>query len=199
MGALMGAAPWRAGVEDLLPLLVFVVIWWVSSRREQKRRRQGEKTPPPWSTDRTGQPAAAKGAQGVDPMELLRQMLFGGMELPPLPMEPPLPEAPADSGDQLAAAREGEVRGGSSPPLTVPMEAVKATPRPEWVREPTRPAVKPAGAVAVPTRPAKGQALVLPSRRELQRAVIWSEILAPPVSLREEESGGCASPLRTYH
>lgn len=175
MGALMAGEPLRAGVEDLLPLVLFVVLWWVSSRREKKRRLEQEKAPEAAAAARSGQPLPPAAGERVDPLQLIQQMLFGGMELPPLPLEPPATPPPiADA----PAALGGENERRSKPPIR------PAAPLPEWVREP-RPALKPVATAPPPPGPGS-RPRPRASRRELQQAIVWSEILAPPVSLRDE-------------
>ncbi len=181
MSAVGALAPLRAGFEDYLPLLIMFVIWWASSRR-------GKSNPPPTegadqapSAPRPGSTAAA--TEEITPMAVLRQMLFGGLEFPNLPDNqlPPASQRPAEFGNAYRAEIDGHPEPPSPPPAK---RVVAATPaRTEIKQRPVVPAVAPL-AGPHPERHSLVQART--PRRELQRAVAWSELLAPPVSLRDQ-------------
>lgn len=183
MDILIGQEQLRIRIEDLLPLLMFAVIWWVSSRRAKKRT---DRVAPPSAraTARSGPDLSPRGEERVDPFELLRQMLFGGMELPPLPTEPPAAaEKSRLYADQEAVRTKPERERETKSAEWLPRDA--ATPQTEEMRG--LPRQQPKARTTVQRRPGyRARGLVRVSRQELQRAVIWSELLAPPVGLRDE-------------
>jgi hypothetical protein len=174
-------APLRAGLEDYLPLLIMFVIWWVSSRR-------GKSNPPPTegpdqapsSAPRPGSTAAA--TEEITPIAVLRQMLFGGLEFPNLPANqlPPESQRPAEFGNAYRQESDEHHEPPSPPPAK---RVVAATPaRAEIKPRPVAPTVTP------PVGPHRERLSLVQARiprRELQRAVAWSEVLAPPVGLRD--------------
>lgn len=181
MNPATGLAPLRAGVEHFLPLLVFFFIWVVSSRRARKNRMTGDQR---GRARRSSQLSGEGSGDEVDPLEVLRQMFMGGMEIPsrsePSPppdapfvpvhkeynqgvaewtVEQPLPPAPAKKVVSLAPLLN-EVKAAHGRKFTQPEEV---------------------------SLKSKKLTLILAqtSRQELQRAIAWSEVLAPPVGLRD--------------
>ena len=63
-------------------------------------------------------------------------------------------------------------------------EAAAAHRRPEWREEDGK---VPPPPPSTPTEPARPQLTLTPTRQNLRNGVVWSEILAPPVALRERE------------
>lgn len=183
MSAVIGAEPLRAGIEDFLPLLVFFFIWWVSSRRASNRR-------PPLggqSSRQSPHRQESNSAEEISPGDVLRQMLFGGMEMPPMPpLQEPQDEAafPSPFGEPYQTIRS---ENNNQPLASSLAERVLATPpQQEEVQMPTMSHASPPQAILPkPLRPAF--TLDKHTLFELQRAIIWSEILATPLSLRDEE------------
>ncbi|MEW6593460.1 MAG: hypothetical protein AB1413_01180 [Thermodesulfobacteriota bacterium] len=162
--------PVLAGVEDLVPLLIFLAIWWLGSRKKRVE------TPAP---PRQEVPPAGSGEEEpVSALDLLRQVLLGESE--PFPEgRSPLPQPPAPSRSGERSGRAGREWGQAAAPL--PGKRPQAA---------LRQGVSPTqGKTARPARDAAclhGMPAQL-SRRQLRQAVLWSEILAPPVGLRRNE------------
>ena len=164
--------PVLAGFEDYLPLLIFFTIWWISSKRKRAVRQQPP-APPSKATPKSGKVPTIQ--------EILRQVLVGEVELPK-GMEPgsrpQRPTPPADSGYVDLPDFEEETE---EPPVV--------RKKPSRARQET----------AMPVPVAMKQQAVQRSRpvtckpfmeggicrRELRKAVVWSEILGPPVGLRD--------------
>jgi hypothetical protein len=186
MSALSVVEPLRAGIGGYFPLLVVAFIWWLSSRSRGSSvfcRPRGEQPPAP--APRQTRPDEGSGSDDevteVTPLNVLRQMLFGGMEMPPgRPQAPVLPLGDDFGGD----FREADDWRTAPPPAPATAEwVVPAAPLPEEERPVA--VIKVAPPAEQPK--AKRNALVMARtpRRELQRAVAWSEVLGPPVGLRD--------------
>ncbi|MEW6426664.1 MAG: hypothetical protein AB1568_01375 [Thermodesulfobacteriota bacterium] len=158
--------PMLASLEDYLPLIVFVAFWLLSARRKKSGRQ------PPAEPEATERPT-------VSLPELLRQILLGGeVDLEPRPRRPP----PRKPSPVAVATRPGPPRQGEygAPGTLRPRAAI--IPESRAARE-----VRPATAVPVP-EPTVSTCRSFPTGRrrcDLRRAVIWSEILAPPLGLRD--------------
>lgn len=185
MSATAGLEPLRAGVGDYLPLLVFFVIWWVSQRRARKNRSRQEGQGQAALSGPSRPPEATDGVEGITPMDVLRQMLFGGLEMPPMPAPQPPPAVepvPANSGEPRRTTPGWQ----AAPPPPLPLaERVVTAPLPNEAARgtPARRVSPPAESAPRAEKTALVQAHI--PRRELQRALAWSEVLAPPVGLRD--------------
>ncbi|MBA3014335.1 MAG: hypothetical protein KKD63_00400 [Proteobacteria bacterium] len=186
MSAVVDVEPLRAGVEDFLPLLVFIVIWWVSSRRGRKKSQRLNGRETVRSSGASGVPEGPNGAVEVSPLEVLWQMVFGGLEMSPMPApqpSPPVVPLPAESEDVW---REVPDWSEGAPPFSATAVMVDFdTSPPEKVKIPL-PARKVVS--SPPVEPILDRTPLVLARiplRELQRAVAWSEVLASPVGLRD--------------
>lgn len=185
MSLAIGLEPFRAGIEDFFPLLVFGFIWWISARRARKNRRNQAGQGAARSPRPAGASKAINGAEEVDPFEVIRQMLFGEIELPP--MSAPQPTQPETfSMEDFSGAPPGvaEWKVENLPPLS-PSEKVVLSVllREEVMNGHASKVSSVVVAQSEPGRPALH--LSQTSRRELRRAVLWAEVLAPPVALRD--------------
>lgn len=167
--------PVLAGFKDYLPLLIFFAIWWISSKKKKAVRRQTDTSPPA---------SVARGDEGFNLQNILRQLLTGQVEMPrpaAHPSKAGRPEVPAarqsarqrldDSADKWTESDTGSEEPAAITPGQLPTSL-------------------PAAAVAqgpVPVHRAACHSYVAKKmhRQALRRAVIWSEILGPPVSLRD--------------
>lgn len=181
--------PVLSGFEDLLPLLIFLGLWWMTSRK----KKQPPAPPPVPPKGKASQPTLAEGDQPINPLDVLRQMLLGDMETPrPMERKPRLQQPDEPMADEYVDRfdRHEEWAGVSvAEPVTRKQEPV-----PGQIREEKREAL--ARRIAAPSKPEQTILLRQPpaprfhavrhmSRRNLRKAVIWSEILAPPVGMRE--------------
>lgn len=185
MNALCELPPLRAGLGDLLPLLIFVAIWWVTSRSGTNKQSPttGQQQA---SADQPSVPAAATDTgEEITPMAVLRQMLFGGLEIPEKLGSHPRREPPLQPAEFNNAFRQ-ETVWNDAPPTPPPAKPVVA-PAERDANEP-RPVALKAALPATSGSRGKRPTLVTirAKRRELQRAVAWSEVLAPPVCLRDQ-------------
>ena len=164
--------PVLAGFEDYLPLLIFFAIWWISSKKKKAMRQQ---PPAPPST------APPKSGKVPTIQEILRQLMVGEVEKPER-MEPGTrpwrPTPPADSGYvdlPVLEEKPGE------PPVARkrPSPTMPQTARPVPVAAKRQDVPSSSPTPCYPFGPGRGR------RRELRKAVVWSEILGPPVGLRD--------------
>lgn len=156
-------------LENIFPLIVMYLIWKVFTKVQSIGKESGEQGQEP-------QPIPAQGGENpqVDIRELLRQIFLGQETLP----QPRQQEARADDGARRRAVvlnreEEGGRLAGREKTVRQGREgaARKALPRPEGKES--------------------GKAVLLPearcsSQNRLRQAVIWSEILARPVALRDK-------------
>jgi len=161
-----------AGFRDFLPLVLFLVFWWIAAKKQKARR------PPPAEPN-------AKQDKAPSMQELLRQVLTGEFGLPQPPARQtsrpvPPPDQQADDGEDFEGRREQRLprlkaqTSKPQPPAAMPLKTDAGSPAPKMQ------AVSPAR-----LRVCKSAAVGRMRRADLRRAVIWSEILGPPVSMRE--------------
>jgi hypothetical protein len=164
--------PVLASFEDFLPLLILFAIWWISSKKK-KAMRQKPPSPSTKADKDSGRPTL---------QEILRQVLLGEAELPqpkgaehrrPVPSTPPEPVYMPEPDEEWQESRSIRQR---YPPIT----SLPPQPPPTFSAAEKQP--------VLPSRPAE----TIPSfragnfrRQDLHRAIVWSEILAPPVSMRD--------------
>jgi hypothetical protein len=155
----------RALFDLIFPLLILFVIWRLISRPGRKAGKVA--SGPPGKAGKKPEEVEFT----VNPLDVLKEMFFGGLEMP----GPPRPVA----GVELPMAEVDLVE--EDKPITA-----KAAP---YVRGREHPAASPVAVPlpvpGVPSEPG-GSALAGPgpTRQELRKAVVWSEILAPPVGFR---------------
>ena len=167
--------PVLAGFKDYLPLLIFFAIWWISSKKRKAARRQTGAEPPATGTG---------GEEGFNLQEILRQLLTGQVEMPrpaaspPKTIQPEVSAARQSAGQRLddSADKSAESGTGSEePPAITPGQRPTATPAAAVVQ----------GPVLHRRAGCHSYAAKRMHRQALRKAVVWSEILGPPVSLRE--------------
>lgn len=150
--------------ERIFPFLVIYFIWRIFFKAKKKKPE----------IEKPEAAAADKADISVSPVDVLKQMLFGGIEMP----------------DALKQERTGEV---------LPEEPLQHIPE-KYYPEEQQPAFAETD-VSVPRgrRPPEGEPIretaqslkdtfttPVYSRKDLQKAVVWAEILAPPLGLRGE-------------
>ena len=185
MGVLINLEPLRAGMGGYFPLLLVIFIWWVFSRGVGKNGSDPEGQGANRSPRQRVPPQSSNSAEGITPLNVLRQMFFGGLEMPPPQSQPPAAFVVPDFGDDRPddSQEMPDWQAGLSSPQAVAEMIVQAAPLREEELGPPIPIVRPQSEPRV-----KRRALVqarTTTRRELQRAIIWSEIIALPLSLRE--------------
>lgn len=189
MSVVMELEPLRAGLEDFFPLLVFFFIWLISSRREKRKRLNQDQQGVATTSKTMGPPNKAPKVEGeIDPFDVLRQMMFGGIEMPP--MSPPQPPQPDEiSVADLSGAPQGIAEWKVEQPLPqAPLNmAGVSIPSQAEVRKLAVRKVSPEPVVP-PKQGGLAPFVAQTPRRELQRAFVWSEVLAPPVALRDTSS-----------
>lgn len=153
-----------------MPLLILFAIWWISSKKKKAMRQK-----PPSPSTKAGKDSGRPSLQ-----EILRQVLLGEAELPqpkgpiprhPGPSTPPgpvyMPE-PDEEWEEPKSTRQ-------FPSVTFPPQPPSTLSTTEKQRVPSLRTVE-----KVPFRAGSLR------RQDLRRAVVWSEILAPPVSMRTD-------------
>jgi len=167
-----------AGFDDLLPFLIFAVFWWWASRKSGKTE--------PGEQERPDYPQAEEHGSGpagtVDPVAVLRQMIFG--DLSPAPEragEPAEPLEPTfspggEAGEMLPSAHGGEP-GSPFQEVQEGEGAAVEVPAPSGVPHPAFP-------LSAPRLRRRAASRFAVSRSELARGVILAEILDRPLALR---------------
>jgi hypothetical protein len=165
--------PFLASFEDYLPLLIFFALWWIAAKKRKAPRQQPPQPPAP-SSDHTG--------ERFNLQEILKQILTGKVEMPLPQHHGPQPGPAAEPAARGAADRLSLVDKWES--LHGPdEEPLSSTVRPEASLTPIPP-VQPA-ILSPGRRSRQPYAYRTVNRGDLRKAVVWSEILGPPVSLRE--------------
>lgn len=163
--------------DEIFPWIIMLVLWFVFSRLRQKA--ESEKKPPKSSSGRTSTP---KADVSVSIGGIVKQMLLGGIE----PLKPRREErgaAPAPPAQEQEYIEEVLLPEPDLSPAEEP-ESKAAEVLVAVYEQPS-----PAGLAVGPVRPDEHglpPSTGKPSRRKLREAVIWSEILAAPVGLRQE-------------
>ncbi|MDD5759319.1 MAG: hypothetical protein PHI06_09570 [Desulfobulbaceae bacterium] len=179
MNGIIVPEPLRAGVKEFLPLLFFFFLWWIASRKVSKRM-------PPLPGEEGGQSHRQEenGMGAITPGAVLRQMLFGGMEMPTI-RSPEIADEVLDESNKSSRTKKNARPQPATLSKQVLKESVDLPPQQELIRTPRAGKVSPLPAIQPkPARPLFS--LAKASRHELQRAVIWSEILAPALGLRDD-------------
>lgn len=169
--------PFLASLEDYLPILLFFAIWWIVVKKLKRLGRQ-----PPKATT----PTAERTGEEFNLQKALQQVLGGQVKMPrsgnrgaqpgPRPLPPPVP--PTGEATHRLSLEEKEENGP-----VADMEPAFDKKRPQPAKTPATPNRSP---ISPPQEvPSVIYAARTISGRELRRAVVWSEILGPPVSLRE--------------
>lgn len=163
-------------LENIFPLIVIYLVWKVFNKAQKAGQEEGEQEAQPRP------PAPAEGEYGqVDVRELLRQILLGGEAAQPRPVPPPQPRpAPREAIVAVPQGRRPSLIREETPARQTRREKAGRREKPEAPAA-VRPAPRAAAPEGKPCRP--GRPCFSP--RKLRQAVIWSEILARPVALRE--------------
>lgn len=154
----------RALFDLFFPLLILFVIWRLISRPGRKAGKAA--SGPPGKAGKKPEEVEFT----VNPLDVLREMFFGGLEMPgpsrpPAEMELPLEEV-------VWVEEEKPVRTEANlyaPGREYPAASLVAAPLPRETAETAGSALAGPG----------------PTRQELRKAVVWAEILAPPVGFRD--------------
>lgn len=165
--------PFLASFEDYLPLLIFFALWWITAKKRKGLRQQ-----PPQPTA----PSAEHSGERFNLQEILKQILTGKVEMP----------LPQDRGPQPSPAAELSA-GGTADRLSLvdKWESSQVSDKKPIANAiPPRPALDPTPPIqpAIPSplpRSRQPYTYRTVNRSDLRRALVWSEILRHPVSLRE--------------
>lgn len=166
--------------ENIFPLIVIYVIWRIFVRAQKSVPKEG--------TQQKEQNVAADGA--VQPAINLRELLLGVLtgQMDSSGQAVPRPQSPVRDGEPREAGYwQGYDQDWQEPPPVV--ESSAATARLAAKEKKIMSAASRPDAVAASSLPpARPQAKrFCKSRRELQDAVVWAEILAKPVALRDQQ------------
>jgi len=162
-------------LENIFPLIFIYLVWKVFSKVQSVGREEGEQAPEPQTQPVSGQSGEPV---HVDVRELLRQIFLGREESPPPRPRQAQKEtvaAPRKAPLILEGTRSKSARREKSGHREKEKNVAPLRPHPRD-RQPQAAA------------PGAGGPCFSPDR--LRQAVIWSEILARPVSLRDETHGG---------
>ncbi len=162
--------------DEIFPWIIMLVLWFVFSRLRQKA--ESEKKPPKVAS---GRPPASKADVSVSIGGIVKQMLLGGIELPKTKGEERgAAPAPADQEyTEEVLLPEPDLLPAEKPEIETTAALISVYEQPS-----------PAGMTDGPVRPPEHRfpsSTGKPSRRKLREAVIWSEILAAPVGLRQDQ------------
>lgn len=167
--------PYLASLEDYLPILIFFALWWIVVKKLKSLGRQPPKTTAP-AAERTG--------EEFNLQEALQQVLGGQVKMPRSmgrEVQPgPLPEPAPPVGHAVDRRSLEEKWEGKQIPSMKPVFD-KERPQPAKTSAPPRRPLTRLPQQA--SRPEYAARAVSP--KELRKAVVWSEILGPPVCLRE--------------
>lgn len=153
--------------EEIIPVIIFFIIWIVSALIKKapkddqanfKKKKQGLLEVLKSTLESAGSAVEKKYAELETPQERMRERVFR-----PGYYEPYVPATPAD----LPEIDLDEVKEGAVEKTELLLEEDVAAPVDE-------------------VRPLKAT-VIEPGRQKLREAVVWSEILAPPVALREDK------------
>lgn len=164
-------------LENIFPLIFIYLVWKVFSKVQGIGRQEEEQTPEPQP-----QPVSAHSGEPVqvDVRELLRQIFLGREESPP--------PRPRQAQKETVVPRKASLVLEGAPSKSTRREKSGQREKEKNVvpeRSRTRDRQRQAGA------PLAGGPCFSPGR--LRQAVIWSEVLARPVALRDEAQGGMSS------
>ena len=155
----------RTLFEIFFPLVVFFIVWRIASRSRKAR---------PVDKVVVGGDKAEKTEVTINLLDVLKHMVSGGMELPQsIKQQYPQERAePIELPQDLLQGAEEELPEERPAFAKIERRASREVRPEEKTAKPEEFVTKKAG---------------LP-RKKLQQAVVWSEILAPPVALKNDET-----------
>ena len=153
--------------ESLFPILIFI-IWVIVSIFAASKKRRPASSPPP-SRQRSETPSSGtveRKTGAVDELKRSLEIIFEDMRHPPRETIPEHRETETLESETLEQ-KKGADRVSYTRPKQIPV--ARAAKRAESAYAPF----------------VEAGTLPLPTQQELRKAVIWSEIIGPPISLRE--------------
>lgn len=153
--------------ERIFPFIVLYFVWRIFLKKQKKKQKSAKP-----------KVASGKVDVAVSPAAVLKQMLFGGIEMPQTMTQGRSGQEVYDAPLQYPSPEEDIAEGREA---IIPEEDNKAVARAEYFSE---------DVVEIKSRPERCQSVkygpngLICFRKDLQKAVIWSEILAPPLGLR---------------
>lgn len=162
--------PMLADAGAYLPIIIFIVLWLFSGRKQQSGKKPSAPQPD------------ADAKQEIGLQDILRQILTGGEVSMEPPQSRPAPSPPAPPPPVRPAPAENEWRPPRSASHRQPLIPDDSRAR--------RTRIEAAAVTPPPSGPAAPASTCLPGmgkrrRNDLRQAVIWAEILGPPVGLRD--------------
>lgn len=154
--------------ERIFPFIVLYFIWRIFFKK-QKKKPKIEK--PKVSSDKTD--------KSISPADVLKQMLFGGIDMPQTVTPKRSDQEFYDESIQYTP----EEYIAEDQEVIIPEDDMIVTPAPYFSKDVVEGKMKPDKSQSV-RYAFRRQAY---SRKDLQKAVIWSEILAPPLGLRDQK------------